>query len=385
MVEMEEIATNDIIPSLPPLPGVAPLVHAPHAGDGQIWLLGSTGTAVAHALTPQPPQRILLPGGSTVSSLTNPTTATTSTSGTDNKADDTPKKRNVPKRKFPDFSCAFSQDNPLLLGNESDRWDNELDNIQERIAAANNLEHNDASILEDPVKEVQEFEYICENIAVEEEGKNTDNKDVYDSVMVTKKTHTVSDLKDLCKLLNLAVGGNKVMLFAWIWDCGNPLIKQIDDESFVFKKIRGEEADLSLPRWVILNPEPAPDIPGIDMLRGAEMGFFGPTNIENAVGAPKHQYCCSEEEKVRQPKFASKDPGRPMQEKAIYQRLHVTSCRMTSATAVQKTSLTPRSCQSLSRGASLTQPTRELRQRVPVLEGASIPTTSHLIWKRLTR
>ena len=47
----------------------------------------------------------------------------------------------------------------------------------------------------------------------------------------------------------------------------------IDAESFVFKKIRGGEADLSLPRWVILNPEPAPDIPGIDMLRGAEMGF----------------------------------------------------------------------------------------------------------------
>ena len=47
----------------------------------------------------------------------------------------------------------------------------------------------------------------------------------------------------------------------------------IDAESFVFKKIRGGEADLSLLRWVILNPEPAPDIPGIDMLRGAEMGF----------------------------------------------------------------------------------------------------------------
>ena len=66
---------------------------------------------------------------------------------------------------------------------------------------------------------------------------------------------------------------------------------------------------------MILNSEPAPDIPGIDMLRGAEMGFYGPTNVENVAGAPKHQYCCSEEEKVRRPEFSSKNPDHPMSEK----------------------------------------------------------------------
>jgi hypothetical protein len=80
MVESEEIATDDTIPGLPPLPGVAPLVHAPCAGDSLIWLLGSAGTAVAHALTLQPPQSILLPRGSAILSLTNPT-ATTAGSG----------------------------------------------------------------------------------------------------------------------------------------------------------------------------------------------------------------------------------------------------------------------------------------------------------------
>ena len=52
--------------------------------------------------------------------------------------------------------------------NLATRWENELGNITERIAAKNGLERNGASFLEDPVKEVQEFEYICENIEIEE-------------------------------------------------------------------------------------------------------------------------------------------------------------------------------------------------------------------------
>ncbi len=49
MADTTEITPNDTIPALPPLPGVAPLVHAPRSGDGQIWPLGSAGTAVAQA------------------------------------------------------------------------------------------------------------------------------------------------------------------------------------------------------------------------------------------------------------------------------------------------------------------------------------------------
>ena len=49
MADTTEIAPNDTIPVLPPLPGVASFVHALDAGDGQIWPLGSAGTAVAQA------------------------------------------------------------------------------------------------------------------------------------------------------------------------------------------------------------------------------------------------------------------------------------------------------------------------------------------------
>ena len=73
MADGTEIAPNYTIPTLPPFPGVAPLVHDPGAGDGQIRPLGSTGTAAEQALTPQPPQRIIMAAGSANSPITNPT------------------------------------------------------------------------------------------------------------------------------------------------------------------------------------------------------------------------------------------------------------------------------------------------------------------------
>ena len=44
MADAMEIAPNYTIPALPAFPAVAPHEHAPPAGDGQIWPLGSTGT-----------------------------------------------------------------------------------------------------------------------------------------------------------------------------------------------------------------------------------------------------------------------------------------------------------------------------------------------------
>ncbi len=116
----------------------------------------------------------------------------------------------------------------------------------------------------------------------------------------------------MCRALSLSTRGNKAAIFAQIRDSANPLIEQIDDKSFMYRKKKEVEvANLSLPWWVVLNPDPAPEIVGIDMLRGMQDGFFGPINIENVVGAPKHQYCCREEKKVSRPEFASMDSNLP--------------------------------------------------------------------------
>ena len=54
MADAMEIAPNKGMPALPPLPRIAPVVHAPGEGVGQNWPLGSAGIAVAVATTPQP-------------------------------------------------------------------------------------------------------------------------------------------------------------------------------------------------------------------------------------------------------------------------------------------------------------------------------------------
>ena len=72
------------------------------------------------------------------------------------------------------------------------RWEDELGNITERIAAEKDLEHGVTSYLEDPVEEVQEFEYICENIEMEEEGNadNNGNKQQQQNIQQTVQQST---------------------------------------------------------------------------------------------------------------------------------------------------------------------------------------------------
>jgi hypothetical protein len=56
MADAMKISPNNTIPTLPPLPGAAPLVHSPRAGHGQIWPLTNAGKAATAATTPQPQQ-----------------------------------------------------------------------------------------------------------------------------------------------------------------------------------------------------------------------------------------------------------------------------------------------------------------------------------------
>ncbi len=93
--------------------------------------------------------------------------------------------------------------------------------------------------LEDPVDEIQEFEYLVENIEVEEgKADNNNEEEVFDFITVKIKTYTAPELKDVCRTLSLSTSGNKAVIFAQIRDSSNPLIEQIDDESFVCKKRR---------------------------------------------------------------------------------------------------------------------------------------------------
>jgi hypothetical protein len=107
---------------------------------------------------------------SAISSLTNPATST----ATEDDADgNTPKKRNVPKQKFPDFSKAYSRENPFLSGDESDQWEAEEENITAQVAMGNALEELAALELSDPVEEVTELDHFLEGEEGDADGSRS--------------------------------------------------------------------------------------------------------------------------------------------------------------------------------------------------------------------
>jgi hypothetical protein len=64
----------------------------------------------------------------------------------------------------------------------------------------------------------------------------------------------------------------------------------------------------SVPRWVVLMPEPVPPVANIDMATGAERGFFGPTNPNNSVGATRSNFCMLVGDRISCPEFGPKKP-----------------------------------------------------------------------------
>ena len=42
--------------------------------------------------------------------------------------------------------------------------------------------------------------------------------------------------------------------------------------------------------WIVLTPEVVPTIPGVNLATGAHVGFYGPTNRENAVGGTQSNF-----------------------------------------------------------------------------------------------
>jgi hypothetical protein len=55
----------------------------------------------------------------------------------------------------------------------------------------------------------------------------------------------------------------------------------------------------TVPTWIILNPEPVPEVEGMDMATGAQKGFFGQTNKENAVRGVRHNILTCESERIK--------------------------------------------------------------------------------------
>ena len=177
--------------------------------------------------------------GSAVLSITNAATSSSGITASGNDANDTPRKCNVPKRKFPDFSRAYSDDHSHLSGDESGDWEVEEEKVATKIAEENAIEELAACTLSDPVEEVTEMDYLLENIEGEEGNADKEAEEgggIFETVLVNMKTYTVAALKEICKSLALNSSGNKTAIFQRIRDSGNECIERINDESFHWRK-----------------------------------------------------------------------------------------------------------------------------------------------------
>ncbi len=113
----------------------------------------------------------------------------------------------------------------------------------------------------------------------------------YENVIVSFRTMAAKKLVEIAKELGMQYMGSKKVLWDQIIKLGHLHIVRFthDGQSFILQQKKAAEG--SVPTWVTLMPEVVSDVLGIDMQTGAEHGFFGPTNPNNAAGATCSNFC----------------------------------------------------------------------------------------------
>lgn len=208
-----------------------------------------------------------------------------------------------PKRHHPDFTKPHNDDKSFNSGDDSNGWIVEEDKVMGMVINGINAEEDEADNCDDDkMKQITEMDYLIDD---EEEGNpdNLQQEKIYETIQVTPTSHGNAQLKEMCRATNLIVSGNKKALFERIRDSGNVLVKKVNDDLFEFQK-EVTSGMKGLPTWVLLNPQVAPTIEGINMETGAQRGFHNPTNPENVSAATKHNYLTSEVDRIKRPQFS---------------------------------------------------------------------------------
>ena len=153
-----------------------------------------------------------------------------------------------------------------------------------------------------PVKDIHEF-----MLAGGEEGNaDGDVAPEFETRQVLLKKTNVKTLREIALKLNVGQAGLKEVLFNCIRD--SPHVRKVSEAEFEYRHAKA--AGDKIPTWVLLSPEDLPLVDGIDMATGAEKGFFGPTNKENAVGGRRTNFLTGEEDKVNRQCSGQRSRGR---------------------------------------------------------------------------
>jgi len=122
----------------------------------------------------------------------------------------------------------------------------------------------------------------------------------YETRRVVLQTTNVKTLKAIAVMVSVSTNGKKQLLFNRIRD--SSAVTKIGEDEFEYR--HASVVGAKVPTWIILTPEAVPPVDGIDMGTGAQKGFFGPTNKENAVGGTRANFLTSEH--VERPMFERK-------------------------------------------------------------------------------
>ena len=153
---------------------------------------------------------------------------------------------------------------------------------------------------------------------------------------------SVAALKEIAKMFNLSgCAYKKEVLFNWIRD--SPHVTKISETEFKYHRPeKGASAGgKKIPTWILLTPEEVPSVDGIDMGTGAQSGFFGPTNKENAVGGMRSNFLTSPDERIQMPKFEPKQENKRKDPEAKPPPPREDGHRPITATVFYPTSLVP--------------------------------------------
>ena len=291
------------IPSLPPLVGIDGRRYedvVPKLFPGQ----NSPPAAVGLSKNTPPLFRINAARSdqpSAMSSLTATydvsTPAASRTRGRDNSGssdEDEPS----PKKTLPDFNLRKSEEDSVASGDDSDGWNREDGRVMHELAAqAEEDDARDNAVFPDvQMNEVNEWEVLAEE-GIADEG-NVDCPS-FETIRIVYQKTTAKGLSEIATKVGVSPYGTKRKLFDRIRDSGK--VVKVDDDSFDYRRqiVAGEK----IPTWVILNPEPAVAVPGVDMATGAAFGFYGPTNKENAVGGERNNFAMNEADRIQCPEF----------------------------------------------------------------------------------
>jgi hypothetical protein len=217
-----------------------------------------------------------------------------------------------PKKALPDFTTRKSDDDSVASGDDSAGWEAEEDRVMNAFFIQTEAQDALEDLFADagPMKEIHEFELIASRVVDGEEEGNAEVDPTtttagvleYETRRVVLKTTNVKTLKAITTMLKLSTHGKKQLLFNRIRDSLG--VTKVSDDEFEYR--HASVVGAKVPTWVILTPEAVPSVNGIDMGTGAQKGFFGPTNKENAVGGTRANFLTSEH--VERPMFERKKP-----------------------------------------------------------------------------